>query len=103
DTARVSAVLAAIRAGDRAAASAPARPSVATTPITALAMLREAIEAAATVVIGYVDNHGMTCDRVVDPRRLEGGQLTAYDHRTDDLKAFSVHRITSVTPAAADA
>lgn len=103
DTARVSAVLAAIRAGDRAAASAPARPSVATTPITALAMLREAIEAAATVVIGYVDNHGTSTDRVVDPRRLEGGQLTAYDHRTDDLKAFSVHRITSVTPAAADA
>lgn len=100
DTARVSAVLAAVRAGDRAAASAPVRPMVATTPITALAMLREAIDASATVVIGYVDNHGMTSDRVVDPRRLEGGQLTAFDHRVEDLKTFSVHRITSVTPAA---
>ena len=28
-----------------------------------------------SVVIGYVDNHGATGERVVDPRRLDGGRL----------------------------
>ena len=63
-----------------------------------LAALREAIEAGSTVVIGYVDNHGARSDRVVDPVRLEGGSLTAHDHRADDVRAFAVHRITSVAP-----
>ena len=97
ETARLAAVLTAVRAGDRAASSAAARPTTATTPITALAMLREAIEEDATVLIGYVDNHGTTTERLVDPRRLDGGQLRAYDHRSDDLKVFSVHRITAVS------
>ncbi|WP_235738543.1 WYL domain-containing protein, partial [Nocardioides alcanivorans] len=63
----------------------------------ALAALRQAIEAGTSVLIGYVDNHGTSSDRVVDPRRLEGGQLSAYDHRAEDLRGFAVHRITSVT------
>lgn len=104
DQARVEAtaasVLGAIRAGDRATASRPASAGPATTPSGALAALREAIEAGTTVVIGYVDNHGAATDRVVDPLRLEGGQLTAHDHRSDDSRTFSVHRITVVRPAA---
>ena len=64
----------------------------------ALTALREAIEAGSTVVIGYVDNHGARSDRVVDPLRLEGGSLTAHDHRADDERTFAVHRITSVAP-----
>ena len=28
--------------------------------------------------------------------RLEGGRLTAHDHRADDVRAFAVHRITAV-------
>ena len=99
ETARLAAVLTAVRAGDRAASSAASRPTTATTPVTALAMLREAIEAGATVLIGYVDNHGTTTERLVDPRRLDGGQLRAYDHRSDDLLVFSVHRITAVSRA----
>ena len=38
-------------------------------------------------------------ERVVDPRRLEGGRLSAYDHRADDVREFAVHRITAVRPA----
>ena len=69
--ARTAATVTAIRAGDRAAAvrpapsSAPARQS----PASALAPLREAIEAGSTVWIGYVDNDGSTHERVVDPKR----------------------------------
>lgn len=96
--AQVQAVATAIRAGDRAESSRP--PSAATTtPSGALAALREAIEAGTTVVIGYVDNHGATGERVVDPRRLDGGRLSAFDHRSDDLREFAVHRITGVRRA----
>ena len=61
-----------------------------------MAALREAIDARATVLIGYVDNHGTSTERIVDPSRVEGGWLTAYDHRSDDTRTFAVHRITTV-------
>ncbi|WP_242498246.1 helicase-associated domain-containing protein [Nocardioides glacieisoli] len=96
--AQVQAVATAIRAGDRAESSRPASAST-TTPSDALAALRDAIEGGTTVVIGYVDNHGATSERVVDPRRLDGGRLSAFDHRADDVREFAVHRITAVRPA----
>lgn len=96
--AQVQAVATAIRAGDRAESSRPASAET-TTPSGALAALREAIEAGSTVVIGYVDGHGATGERVVDPRRLDGGRLSAYDHRADDVREFAVHRITGVRRA----
>lgn len=99
ESATVTAVVTAIRAGDRASATRPRQAAGATTPSDALAALRLAIEDRATVVIGYVDNHGSSSDRVVDPVRVEGGQLTAHDHRSDDTRTFAVHRITTVRPA----
>jgi hypothetical protein len=96
ESAQVAAAVAAIRAGDRAAAARPASASAGTTPAESLAALRLAIEARATVWIGYVDNHGTTTERIVDPVRVEGGQLTAYDHRSEDTRGFAVHRITAV-------
>ena len=51
------------------------------------------------MVISYVDNHGTRTERVVEPVSVEGGVLTAHDHRTDDSRSFAVHRITSVRPA----
>ena len=98
--AQVQAVVTAIRVGDRAQATRPASAAAATTtPSGALAALRDAIESGSTVVIGYVDNHGVSGERVVDPRRLEGGRLSAHDHRADDVREFAVHRITAVRPA----
>jgi predicted DNA-binding transcriptional regulator YafY len=90
-------VVTAVRAGDRAAASRSG-PAGTTSPSEALAVLREAIEGRASVLIGYVDNHGSTSERVVDPLTLEGGRLTAHDHRSDDRRDFAVHRITAVRP-----
>lgn len=100
ESARVASVVAAVRSGDRVAASRPSTPSTPLTPAGALAALREAIEAGVTVLIGYVDNQGVSGDRVVDPRSVEGGSLTAYDHRADDVRSFAVHRITTVRPVA---
>ncbi|MEO6512934.1 MAG: helicase C-terminal domain-containing protein [Nocardioides sp.] len=96
--AQVQAVATAIRVGDRAESSRP--PSAGTTtPSGALAALRDAIEGGSTVVIGYVDNHGASGERVVDPQRLDGGRLSAFDHRSDDVREFAVHRITGVRQA----
>ena len=100
-TATVSAVLTAIRSGDRAASSRPGEPQPALTPSGSLAALREAVERGAAVLIVYVDNHGTRSERVVDPVSVEGGVLTAHDHRADDVRTFAVHRITAVRPISA--
>lgn len=97
ETARVAAVITAVRAGDRAAASRPGG-STSLSPSGSLAALRESIELGGAVLISYVDNHGSASDRIVDPLAVEGGQLTARDHRSDDVRTFAVHRITSVKP-----
>ena len=67
--------------------------------MSTMAVLRDSVEARRTVWIGYVDNHGSTVERVVDPVKVEGGWLTAYDHRADDVRSFAIHRITAVAPA----
>lgn len=97
-TASVAAVVTAIRAGDRAASSRPTAPESALSPSGSLAALREAAETGRPVTIVYVDNHGTRTERVVDPVSVEGGVLTAHDHRADDVRTFAVHRITAVRP-----
>jgi hypothetical protein len=94
--ARTAATVTAIRAGDRAARVRPVSPGSRQSPASALALLREAAESRATVWIGYVDSDGSSQERVVDPQRVEGGWLRAYDHRADDVRSFAVHRISSV-------
>lgn len=94
---QVNAAVSAIRTGDRVASSR-GRDVIANTPAGALAALRAAIEGGTSVVIEYLDNHGTRSERIVDPHRVEGGQLTAYDHRSEDQRAFAVHRIGSVRP-----
>ncbi len=101
--ARVAAVVTAVRAGDRAAENRPVgAPAPQLSPSGSLAALREAVETGATVLIGYVDNHGTATERVVDPLSVEGGRLTARDHRSDDVRAFAVHRISVVRPLQPD-
>ena len=103
--ARVASTVTAVRAGDRAAEHRPVRATATAgtagarpSPAEVLAALREAADAKQSVMIGYVDNHGSTVDRVVDPVHVHAGQLTAYDHRADDVRLFAVHRITGVRP-----
>ena len=101
ESVHVSQVVSAIRAGDRTESTRPAAPADRLTPSGSMAALREAIEAGETVVIGYVDNQGASSDRLVDPLSLDGGSLTAHDHRSDDVRTFAVHRITTVRPVPA--
>ena len=60
--------------------------------------LRRAVASRASVLIGYVDNHGASTERIVDPLGPEGGWLTALDHRSEEIRTFAVHRITTVSP-----
>jgi predicted DNA-binding transcriptional regulator YafY len=61
-----------------------------------LTLLQGALEQAQAVWIGYVDQHGSVTERVIDPIRLEGGYLTGYDHRYEEVRTFAIHRITGV-------
>lgn len=92
--ARTSAVVTAIRAGDRAAAERPRR-APATTPADVVSLLRQAVEARAEVWIGYLDGHGAALERIVRPLEVGGGRLTAYDERDEDVRHFQIHRITA--------
>jgi hypothetical protein len=103
----VNAAVRALRAGERAAGPrgpvvagmAGGTESVAVPREAATATLdhlRAALGEGRPVWIGYVDAHGATSQRVVEPVRLDGGFLTAYDHRRDAVRTFAVHRITGV-------
>lgn len=101
----LGAAVRALRAGDRSFSARPAdavpgrlgRNASAQT----LAELRRALEDGSTIWIGYVDHHGSTSERVVDPVRLEGGWLAAFDHRSSEIRSFAVHRISGVAPVEA--
>ena len=103
----LAATVRAIRAGDRATAvgsrrpMTPAPPSALPRAATAetLAVLQAAATDGRPLWIGYVDNHGTATERVVEPIRVEGGYLTAYDHRLDTVHSFAVHRITGFAEA----
>ncbi|SDS46420.1 Helicase conserved C-terminal domain-containing protein [Nocardioides scoriae] len=94
---RTSAVVTAIRSGDRSTRPRAERGASATTPSEVIALLRDAAESGSELVIGYVGNDGTVAERVVTPSRVEGGQLTAYDERSDADRTFAVHRITAVS------
>ena len=97
-SARVAQVITAVRAGDRAAASRPTDAAPAPlTPTGAMSLLRAAVEAGDSVLIGYLDSAGTVSERLVDPLSVEGGQLRAHDQRADDVRMFAVHRISRVS------
>ncbi len=85
-------IVAGMAAGGMAASGGLQRTAAAQT----LEVLRSSLDTGQQVWIGYVDTHGSVTERVVDPVRLEGGYLTAYDHRYEQVHTFAVHRITGV-------
>ena len=104
----LAAAVRALRAGETASAHRPAampdgagsgrlpRSSTSQT----MAELRTALDAQKPVWIGYADATGTTTERVVEPLRLDGGFLTAYDLRTAEVRTFTVARITGVAAVA---
>lgn len=101
----IAAAIKGLRAGDRAA-NAPRRTTIAgpagvshvkaTTSTVIVAALRTAIAEATPVWIGYADTDGTTTEQIIDPIRLGGGTVTAFDHRTEQVRGFMVARISGV-------
>ncbi|MFC5646064.1 WYL domain-containing protein, partial [Kitasatospora cinereorecta] len=61
-----------------------------------LAALQTAVLLGERMWIGYVNAEGLASQRVVDPVKVEGGFVTAYDHLSDEVRTFALHRITGV-------
>ena len=89
----VRAAVAALRAGERTHHRQRLRPS---DPLTILTVLRDAAAAGQAVVIGYVNAQGVATQRTIWPQRVEGGYVTAYDSRHEEVRTFALHRITAL-------
>ncbi|HEX6338404.1 MAG TPA: helicase C-terminal domain-containing protein [Jiangellaceae bacterium] len=100
DDATLAAAVRAVRAGERSSAARPAGAAPAglgrSASAQTLAAIRKALDQGTPVWIGYVDHHGVTSERIVDPIRLEAGWLAAFDHRSGETRSFAVHRISGV-------
>ena len=113
----LGAAVKAVRAGDRAATVAHRDPSAGGAGLSAdaprgvralprtsaadtLAALQTATMAGAAVWIGYVNADGAASQRVVEPKQVGGGFVTAFDHLREEVRTFSLHRITGVAELA---
>lgn len=108
----ITAAVRTLRAGDRAssrgAASVSGPASGADLPRQSAAAIVSALRAALAdnrpLWVGYADTDGTVVQQIIDPIRLSGGVLTAFDHRTDSVRTFSVSRVTGVAdPVGQDA
>ncbi|MEV5317011.1 helicase C-terminal domain-containing protein [Streptomyces sp. NPDC052687] len=115
DATLLSAAVRAIRAGDLAATAprkpgdggapggpAPAAPGALprTGSAETLATMQAAVLTGQSLWIGYVNAEGAASQRVIAPVRVEGGFVTAYDHTSDEVRTFPLHRITGVAELA---
>lgn len=93
-------LVAGIRAGDRAALTSSRRTERGGLGAqNLLALIEQAVAEARPVILGYVNAQGQDSRRLVDPERVSGGLLTAYDHRTQERRSFALHRITELAIA----
>ncbi|MBU6245687.1 MAG: helicase-associated domain-containing protein [Actinomycetales bacterium] len=67
----------------------------------ALTLLREAAALAQPAWLSYAESDGTTTEQVVDPIRVAPGTLTAFDHRTGQVRTFVLARIAAAAPAQA--
>jgi hypothetical protein len=61
-----------------------------------ISALQDAIREGVRVWIGYLDSQGNATSRILEPARMEGGYLTAYDETRAAVHRFALHRITGV-------
>ncbi|MEY9214081.1 helicase-associated domain-containing protein [Thermobifida halotolerans] len=101
-----AATVRAIRAGDEAASAlrrsvgVPDAPPPRSPAAATLAALSSAAERGERVWIGYLDSDGVASGSIVEPSRVDGGYLTAYDATRAAVRRFAVHRITGVAALA---
>ncbi|MEU9041960.1 MULTISPECIES: helicase C-terminal domain-containing protein [unclassified Kitasatospora] len=102
DDVLLAAAIKAIRAGDRAATATRREPTAdprrlpRTAAAETLAALQTAVLLGERMWIGYLNAEGIASQRIIDPVKVEGGFVTAFDHHADELRTFALHRITGV-------
>jgi hypothetical protein len=88
----------ALRAGDEASQIGAPEGDLPRTP--AMAMIEELRAAIGRRLwIGYLDQQGQASSRIIEPVRVDGGYLTAYDQTRASIQRFALHRITGVRNA----
>jgi hypothetical protein len=93
----VQAAVKALRAGERADKAKPAAGSgPKNTSSETMTLLNSALQEQLEVWIGYADKGGMTTERVIEPLSISGGFLSAFDVRSNEVRTFTVARITGV-------
>ncbi|QXQ13399.1 helicase-associated domain-containing protein [Skermania piniformis] len=99
--AQIAGIVRELRAGDRAAKTrhgTDVRPDGSrAVGAAAVALLQLAVRTKQAVRIAYVDAHGAATQRIVEPVRVGGGQLDAFDPATEAVRHFTLHRILSVS------
>jgi predicted DNA-binding transcriptional regulator YafY len=61
-----------------------------------MSLLNDALAKQLEVWIGYADKGGMTTERIVEPLSISGGFLSAFDVRSNEVRTFTIARITGV-------
>jgi hypothetical protein len=92
DGERLTALVAQLRAGDRAASARHSQPAGTN---DTLALLQRAARARRSVWIGYVDANGTASRCVVEPISVGAGVLEGFDPIRGSVRRFMLHRITS--------
>ncbi len=98
----ISAAVKALRAGERAEDTKSAGETPRTSTADTMALLHEAMNAQSEVWIGYADPRGITTERIIEPLTISGGFLTAFDLRSNEVKTFTIARITGAQYAQAE-
>jgi len=95
----ITAVIAGLRGGTRATTTdvvVDVEPMSTGAVVTAL---RNAIEAHAPIRIGYADASGETVMIHMEPIRMGGGTVTAFDFGVEQVRNLTISRIAAVLPA----
>ncbi len=98
----INAAVRTLRAGERAEDTKAAGETPRTSTADTMALLNEAMAAELEVWIGYADRSGITTERIVEPLTISGGFLTAFDLRSNEVKTFTIARITGAQYAQAE-
>ena len=103
DAALLDAAIKALKAGENPKAKpAPEPKAPAKTPATEIAtLLREVMDKVISgskpgdvcITLTYIDTHGMSSNRVVEPIRFEGGLLTGFDQMELRIRDYAISRI----------
>ncbi len=64
-----------------------------------IALLKSAQEHHTGVWIGYAEADGSTSTQIVEPIRMGDGTMTAFDHRSANVRTFAISRISGIAPA----